>query len=91
MGGVQAYHEVIECWRRILLTGAVVFIFPNDAAEMAKTILIAFCLLAVFKVLAPYTSECDMGRSRGGHVIVFLGVFDLLVLKVDVSGERTQG
>ncbi|CAN0186921.1 unnamed protein product, partial [Scytosiphon promiscuus] len=84
------YYEVIECGRRILLTGVVVFIFPNTAAQIATTMLIAFFFFAVFEVLSPYKSESDMWLSRGGHVIVFLSMFDLLLLKVDVSGERDQ-
>ncbi|CAN0174738.1 unnamed protein product [Ectocarpus sp. 4 AP-2014] len=84
------YYEVVECGRRILLTGVVVFIFPNDAAQIAITMLTAFFFFAVFEILSPYKSESDMWLSRGGHVIVFLSMFDLLLLKVDVSGERDQ-
>ncbi|CAM9858548.1 unnamed protein product, partial [Ectocarpus sp. 12 AP-2014] len=84
------YYEIVECGRRIMLTGVVVFIFPNDAAQIAITMLIAFFFFAVFEVLSPYKSESDTWLSRGGHVIVFLSMFDLLLLKVDVSGERDQ-
>eukprot|EP00752_Nemacystus_decipiens_P013346 g11816.t1 len=82
------YYEVVECGRRIMLTGVVVFIFPNDAAQIAVTMLIAFVFLMVFEMLSPYESESDMWLSRGGHVIVFLSMFYLLALKVNVSDER---
>ena len=84
------YYEVVECGRRILLTGVVVFIFPNSAAQIAITMLMAFFFFAVFEIMLPYTSESDTWLSRGGHVIVFLSMFDLLLLKVDVSDERDQ-
>lgn len=84
------YYEIIECGRRVMLTGVVVFIFPNDAAQIAITMLITFVFLLVFEALSPYKSESDMWLSRGGHVIVFLSMFDVLLLKVDVSGERDQ-
>ncbi|CAN0486529.1 unnamed protein product [Ectocarpus sp. 12 AP-2014] len=84
------YYEVVECGRRVMLTGVVVFIFPDDAAQIAITMLIAFVFFAIFEVLSPYKSESDMWLSRGGHVIVFLSMFDLLLRKVDVSGERDQ-
>eukprot|EP00752_Nemacystus_decipiens_P012380 g10972.t1 len=84
------YYEVVECGRRVMLTGVVVFIFPNDAAQIAITILIAFFFFAIFESLSPYGSGTDMWLSRGGHTIVFLSMFDLLLLKVDVSGERDQ-
>ncbi|CAN0344433.1 unnamed protein product, partial [Scytosiphon promiscuus] len=68
------YYEVVECGRRIMLTGVVVFIFPNDAAQIAITILTTFFFFAVFEILSPYKSESDMWLSRGGHVIVFLSM-----------------
>ena len=84
------YYEVVECGRRVLLTGVVVFIFPNTAAQIAITIVVAFFFTMIFEVLSPYASESDTWLSRGGHVIVFLSMFDLLLLKVDVSDERDQ-
>ncbi|CAM9755964.1 unnamed protein product [Ectocarpus fasciculatus] len=84
------YYEVVECGRRIMLTGVVVFIFPNDAAQVAITMLMAFLFFGVLEILSPYRSETDMWLSRGGHVIVFLSMFYLLLLKVDVSGERDE-
>eukprot|EP00903_Cladosiphon_okamuranus_P012632 g11818.t1 len=84
------YYEVVECGRRVMLTGVVVFIFPNDAAQVAITMLITFFFFGVFEVLSPYKSESDMWLSRGGHALVFLSMFYLLLLKVDVSGERDE-
>ncbi|CAM9486217.1 unnamed protein product [Scytosiphon promiscuus] len=84
------YYEVIECGRRIMLTGVVVFIYPNDAAQIAVTMLFAFFFFAAFEILSPYKSVSDMWLSRGGHTIVFLTMFDLLMLKVDVSSESNQ-
>ncbi|CAM9956408.1 unnamed protein product [Ectocarpus sp. 13 AM-2016] len=52
--------------------------------------LIALLFLVVFETLSPYKSETDVWLSRGGHVIVLLSMFDLLLLKVDVSGERDE-
>lgn len=37
----KLYYEVIECGRRIILTGAVVFINPNTAAQVAIMIVVA--------------------------------------------------
>ncbi|CAN0089674.1 unnamed protein product [Ectocarpus fasciculatus] len=84
------YYEVVECGRRVMLTGVVVFIFPNSAAQIAITMLAAFFFLVIVETLSPYKSESDMWLSRGGHTIVFLSVFVVLLLKVDVSGESDQ-
>lgn len=73
-----------------MLTGVVIFIFPNDAAQNAITILAALVFFSVFEMLSPYKSASDMWLSRGGHVTVFLSMFHWLLLKVDVSGERDE-
>ncbi|CAM9114240.1 unnamed protein product [Ectocarpus sp. 8 AP-2014] len=84
------YYEVVECGRRIMLTGVVVFIFPNDAAQIAITLLITVCFSWLFEVLSPYQSESDMWLSRGAHAMVFFSMFDALLLKVDVSEESSE-
>ncbi|CAN0502464.1 unnamed protein product, partial [Scytosiphon promiscuus] len=48
------FYEVIECVRRVMLTGVVVFIYPNDAAQIAITILNVFFFFALFEMLSPY-------------------------------------
>ncbi|CAM9660772.1 unnamed protein product [Ectocarpus sp. 6 AP-2014] len=40
-----------------MLTGVVVFMFPNDAAQIAITMMAAFFFLWLFEVLSPYKSE----------------------------------
>lgn len=84
------YYEVVECGRRILLTGAVVFIFPDSAAQIAITLIVAFTFAMASEVLDPYVSTWDTWMSRMGHVVVFLSMYVALLLKVDVSVERAQ-
>ena len=83
------YYEIVECGRRILLTGAVVFIYPNDTAQIAITIIISFIFFVVSEVLSPYKSESDTWVSRSGHVLIFFSMFDVLLLRVDVSQESS--
>lgn len=52
----------------------VIFVFPNDAAQIAITVLLAFHFFAVLEVLSPYKSEFDMWLLRGGHETVFLSM-----------------
>ncbi|CAM9152222.1 unnamed protein product [Ectocarpus fasciculatus] len=84
------YYEVIECFRRVLLAGVVVFIYPNTAAQIAVTLLIAFAFALLSEGLAPYASRWDAWISRIGHIIVFLSMYVALLLKVDVSDERAS-
>ncbi|CAN0255509.1 unnamed protein product, partial [Ascophyllum nodosum] len=48
--------SVIECLRRIMLTGVVVFIFPGDAAQIAVTIVISFVFSFISEAVRPYKS-----------------------------------
>lgn len=84
------YYEVVECSRRILLTGVVVFIYPNTAAQIAVAILIAFTFVLVSEGLSPYASKWNTWVARAGHVIVFLSMYVALLFKVDVSNESQR-
>ena len=82
------YYEVVECVRRIMLTGVVVFIYPNTAAQVAVTLMIAFFFVVVSLMLVPYVSKWDTSISLVGHVVVFTSMYVALLGKVDVSDER---
>lgn len=82
------YYEVIECARRMSLTGVVVFIYPNTAAQVAVTLIIAFSFVVVSERLAPYVSKWDASISLTGHVIVFTSMYTALLSRVDVSDEH---
>lgn len=84
------YYEVIECGRRIVLTGVVVFIYPNDTAQIAITIINSFFFFVVSEVLSPYKSASDAWLSRSGHILIFFTMFDVLLLRVDVSQESSE-
>lgn len=84
------YYEVIECGRRNLLAGVVVFIYPNTAAQIAVTLLIGVFFIFVSEALDPYASEWDTWVSRMGHAIVFTSMYLALLLKVDVSSEHAK-
>ena len=82
------YFEVIECARRVLLVGVVVFFNPNTASQIAVTLVLAFIFVVLSESLDPYVSRWDTWLSRTGHVVVFVSVYVALLLKVDVSSER---
>lgn len=84
------FYELVECGRRILLAGVVVFIYPNTAAQVAVTIIIAVFFIFVSEILVPYASRWDTWISRMGHGIVFMSMYVALLDKVDVSSENTR-
>eukprot|EP00752_Nemacystus_decipiens_P002518 g2363.t1 len=84
------YYELIECGRRILLTGVVVFIEPDTSAQIAVTLMMAFVFVVISEALAPYASRWDAWLSRMGHAVVFVSMYVALLLKLDVSDERAS-
>ncbi|CAN0443611.1 unnamed protein product [Pylaiella littoralis] len=84
------YYEVIECARRVLLTGIVVFFCPDDPSHVAVTLVIACMFALVFEALAPYDSKWDTWTSRSGHVIVLLSIFIAVLLVNDISAEDSE-
>ena len=84
------YYEIVECGRRLILAGVVVFIYPNDTAQIAITILNSLIFFVVSEVLSPYESTSDTWLSRTGHIIIFFSMFDVLLLRVDVSQESNK-
>ncbi|CAM9150882.1 unnamed protein product, partial [Ectocarpus sp. 6 AP-2014] len=84
------YYEVIECARRVLLAGVVVFIYPNTAAQIAVALLMAVVFAMISEALAPYASRWDTWLCRMGHAVVAVSMYVALLLKVDVSDERAS-
>ncbi|CAN0133812.1 unnamed protein product [Ascophyllum nodosum] len=84
------YYEVVECGRHVMLTGVVVFIYPNTSAQVAVTLAIAFIFALTSERLNPYNSNLDGWVSRTGHVMVVLTMYVALLTKVDVSSEGNQ-
>ena len=81
------YYEVVECGRRILLTGIIVFVYPTSASQIAVTLALSVAFVFVSEGLAPYGSPWDAWISRMGHVVVFASIYLALLMKVNVSGE----
>ena len=81
------YYEVIECGRRILLTGGIPIVHDDSAAQIAVTLMLAFVFTVMSESLAPYESQTDAWVSRLGHAVVVSSMYYALLLKVNVSDE----
>ncbi|CAN0542863.1 unnamed protein product, partial [Laminaria digitata] len=53
------YFEVIECGRRILLTGVLIFIKPHSPTQAAMACIFAFGSLLGFELLRPHMDPTD--------------------------------
>ncbi|CAM9217775.1 unnamed protein product, partial [Laminaria digitata] len=81
------YYEVIECGRRILLTGVLIFISPSSATQAAMACIFAFGSLLGFELMRPHLDPADVWLYRLGCVIIFLSNFLALLIKVDAGEE----
>ena len=81
------YYEVIECGRRIVLTGVILIVDNDSAAQIAVALKLAFVFTVISEGLAPYESQIDAWVSRLGHAVVVSSMYYALLLKVDVSKE----
>ncbi|CAB1111282.1 unnamed protein product [Ectocarpus sp. CCAP 1310/34] len=84
------FYELVECGRRIVLTGLAVFLFPGTAAQVAIEVAFAAGLLVVFEVLAPFVDPMDAWLYRSGALVVFFSMYLALLLKVDASDENSE-
>lgn len=91
------YFEVLECFRRLLLTGCLVFILPNSAGQAAVACVLAVLTVAVFALVNPYSDSKDHRAYTLGALAIFLTMFMGLVVKVSsarcggVVGVRPEG
>lgn len=84
------YFEVLECGRRIALTGLAVFLLPGSAAQVALEVVLAAVFTGVSDVLSPFANPFDAWLYRTGSWVVFLSMYLALLLKVDASDEDSQ-
>ena len=81
------YYEVFECVRRLVLMTVGYFIFPDSAAQVAFTVMIAAVFAIISEALAPYECRLDMWISRLGHAVVILSMYFALLLKVNITND----
>ena len=83
------YFEVIECLRRVLLTGAIVLIDPNSPVQVTFACLMAFISLIVFELIRPHMDNVDTWLYRLGCIIIFITNFMGLLLKIDYESQQS--
>ena len=84
------YYEIVECFRRVTLSGAVVFIFPNTAGQVATGVLLAMMFAAVLVVLDPYVSRWHTWLARSSHAVVILSLYLALLQRVDGFSDESS-
>jgi hypothetical protein len=82
------WWELVECIRRLLLTGFLVFILPGTAGQSAVACVFAGLSLGVSGLVQPYAETSDSNDYWCGTWILFLSTFIALILKGDNTSEK---
>jgi hypothetical protein len=87
------YWELVECARRLLLTGAIVFIYPNTATQAAVACVLSVLSLGVVLRFRPHCDAVSEHLYITGSTIIFLSMFLALLIKANVNeaDTRSQG
>ena len=84
------YYEVVDCGRRIALTGLAVFISPGSTAQVAIQALLAVIFSSFSEILSPFVDPLDAWLYRSGTWVIFLGMYLALLLKMDAADEESH-
>ncbi|CAM9138564.1 unnamed protein product, partial [Laminaria digitata] len=84
------YYEVVECFRRIALTGAAAFVLPNSAEQIAVIFLLAVVFTFISESLSPFEAKADMWLYRWGNAIILASMYVALLLKIELADERSR-
>jgi hypothetical protein len=80
------WWEVVECIRRLLLAGFLVFILPGTPGQAAVSCVFAILSIVAFGHYKPLAVPLDSKNYFLGCIILFLSMFVALLLKVDYIG-----
>lgn len=84
------YFEVVEYCRRIVLTGAAVFILPNSSDQVAIVLILAVIFMFVSESLSPFEFKYDMWLYRWGNGIILGSMYVALLMKIELTGADNK-
>ncbi|KAG5183670.1 hypothetical protein JKP88DRAFT_255721, partial [Tribonema minus] len=80
--------ELVECARRLMLTGFLVFIHPQSAGQAAASTVFAFGFLLLYALYKPHHDRTLGHQYILGALIVYFASLSALLLKVDASADE---
>lgn len=81
------WFELVECTRRIALTGIAAFVFPNSAAQVAIVLLVAVVFVFISECIGPFKRGADANLYRWGNGVIVTSLYVAFLLKVDLADE----
>ncbi|CAM9794426.1 unnamed protein product [Chrysoparadoxa australica] len=88
--GLSIYYEVIECWRRVALTGVLVFTQAESVAQNSLAATLSVLSLAVFARCDPFIDPTDTSLYLLGSLIIFITMMMGLLGRVPSTEETAE-
>ena len=79
------WFEVFECFRRLMLTGVLVFVGQGTSSQIVFAILVSFSTLMAYVHWKPFEEESDDLLSIVTQISIFFTLFAALLRKVQVD------
>jgi len=78
------YFEVLECVRKMFLTGLMMFVMQNSATQLAIGVLISFLSFGAFAYIEPFLDPNDSWMQMCAQFATFLVLLTGLLFKMNV-------
>ena len=82
--------EVFETFRRIMLTGGLVFLRPGTASEIVASMLICLFSMRIYAQYHPFIDSKHDKLAEAAQWQLFFTLFGALAIRVKLDGENLQ-
>ncbi|CAM9151298.1 unnamed protein product, partial [Laminaria digitata] len=83
------YYEVVECGRRVAMTGIAVLLLPNSTAQLSAVVVFAVGFVFISEMISPFEKGADMNLYRWGNGTVVASMYVALLMNIDVARDDT--
>ena len=81
------YFEIIECVRRLMMTGMLVLVSPGDATQVAVAMLFAIISIVLYTHLRPFENPHDNRLAIVSQWAIFFTLFAAMLIKTEVDDD----
>ena len=84
------WTEVMECLRKLLLTGFVVFFYEGSALQVVFGLSISMIFLALYSFLQPYLMPSNNTFASFVHFQISFTLMSALLLRISLDATQSQ-
>ena len=83
------YFEVVECGRRIALTGIAAFVPTTNTAQIPAVLLVSVVFVFASETVSPFAKSVDMGLYRWGNCIIVASLYVAFLQTIEIDLDAT--